>query len=809
MSQKTAVSTVACPPGTLAGGPIRTRFFDGMFLTQADLETEQRYWRLKRRLTNRALGEGVVWGLRLEWKARNRTFALSPGYALDCCGNDLIVEGPIELSEQQLWTRADPSLRAGAGVRARSPDIDDHETNRDALHACVVLQYVECPEEARPVHRDACAGPTGSCEPSRIRESVRLLLVPPPAKPPPTPPQQFLDELYRWRDGLEPAIRDLLFPPQGTPPTAPASGLAPASVRVTIPGGPPALVTVQIPASGGASAPATLQATQTATPTRRTGVVTFELIPSSGWAFTGGRVTDQARVVETVTPPAAPSMYWALDVALPDGTSPARTEFNFVLDDLEVSQAFGGGRRGRILAEIRGIAIATAEGSIVTVRVERLTVTTKLAEVFEDVEDQACLRELVPWGWTVDPANGSKIARTLVLASLYAFLSEVVRRGNSQTWRTLAERVYALGWYLLFGVNPMAAVDEVHRRKLADLILALYQRWCDGFAYPGPRCSDEHHGVYLGCVELSRSGAIRSFDAWQHRRHVVTGPLLEHYAQQLGIAPIDVIAGRFAGAMCCLAGLPPLTLPPLRGEAAGGLAGDRESMFHVGTAASVDRYARSRGAAVTWMAPAALSLRMTEAFTMRTLEGRPVEVLASSLPDGGSFAIAVPRAEKQLHSPKIRDEVLFNLRRTETYVREAGREAVADFTVEVMRAAPPTALLEGRASDRTRKLAEAVAKAGVTAADVAEDGARATLVRSGMPDSAEHREAAADLVEHAEKAVDGVVRSVVKVLGSKVDRSAFGVAANQKKLAEAITDKVIPELSAAAVAVAADRTAKG
>ena len=93
MTTKTPVNAIACAPGALPGGPVRTRFFDGMFLTQADLENEQRYWRLKRRLTNRALGEGVVWGLRVDADLERQRLSLSPGYALDCCGNDLIVEG--------------------------------------------------------------------------------------------------------------------------------------------------------------------------------------------------------------------------------------------------------------------------------------------------------------------------------------------------------------------------------------------------------------------------------------------------------------------------------------------------------------------------------------------------------------------------------------------------------------------------------------------------------------------------------------------------------------------------------------------
>src|SRR5262245_45560539 len=124
MSSKTAVNAIACPPGALAGGPVRTRFFDGMFLTQADLETEQRFWRIKRRLTNRALGEGVVWGLRLDWKSGKKSFSLSPGYALDCCGNDLIVECPVEISESQLWQRADPALRTDPVLQPADTDGD-------------------------------------------------------------------------------------------------------------------------------------------------------------------------------------------------------------------------------------------------------------------------------------------------------------------------------------------------------------------------------------------------------------------------------------------------------------------------------------------------------------------------------------------------------------------------------------------------------------------------------------------------------------------------------------------------------------
>src|SRR3569832_2397766 len=119
-SSSTSTFCSTCAPGALAGGLVRTRFFDGMVLTQSDLENEQRYWRIKRRLTNRALGEGVVWGLRVRWDAARRVFVLGPGYALDCCGNDLVVECPVQIAEADLIKLADPLYRS-ATPRSSKP----------------------------------------------------------------------------------------------------------------------------------------------------------------------------------------------------------------------------------------------------------------------------------------------------------------------------------------------------------------------------------------------------------------------------------------------------------------------------------------------------------------------------------------------------------------------------------------------------------------------------------------------------------------------------------------------------------------
>lgn len=175
MNPNTLTPTLGCPPGTLPGGLTRTRFFDGMFLTQADLENEQVYWRMKRRLTNRALGTGVVWGLKLAFDLQTHKFRLSPGYALDCCGNDIIVECPVEISYAELLQRSQPLVNpqpTNSFTNVNNPNIGIER------FLCVVLQYVECPDGIRPVHRDACSPVGSACEPSRVRESCRLLLVP-------------------------------------------------------------------------------------------------------------------------------------------------------------------------------------------------------------------------------------------------------------------------------------------------------------------------------------------------------------------------------------------------------------------------------------------------------------------------------------------------------------------------------------------------------------------------------------------------------------------------------------------------------
>jgi hypothetical protein len=75
----------------------RNRFFSGKLLTAADLALEQEYFREKHRRHNRYLhGFGVVIGL--EVSRSGNAVVISPGLAIDCQGNEIVVPEPLKES---------------------------------------------------------------------------------------------------------------------------------------------------------------------------------------------------------------------------------------------------------------------------------------------------------------------------------------------------------------------------------------------------------------------------------------------------------------------------------------------------------------------------------------------------------------------------------------------------------------------------------------------------------------------------------------------------------------------------------------
>jgi len=69
----------------------RPRFFSGKLITPEDLALEQQYFREKLKRHNRGLhGFGIVSGLKVT--TRSGQIIVEPGLALDCEGNELVIE---------------------------------------------------------------------------------------------------------------------------------------------------------------------------------------------------------------------------------------------------------------------------------------------------------------------------------------------------------------------------------------------------------------------------------------------------------------------------------------------------------------------------------------------------------------------------------------------------------------------------------------------------------------------------------------------------------------------------------------------
>ena len=110
--------------GAATGQFSRPRFFAGQLLTQEDLEALVDYVVGKNRLHNRYLfGDGVVCGLQLSCEPCDPAgIKVAPGFALDCCGNDILVQCAEKLDVKALLR--DLRARQAAGCQCGGPCDD-------------------------------------------------------------------------------------------------------------------------------------------------------------------------------------------------------------------------------------------------------------------------------------------------------------------------------------------------------------------------------------------------------------------------------------------------------------------------------------------------------------------------------------------------------------------------------------------------------------------------------------------------------------------------------------------------------------
>jgi hypothetical protein len=553
--------TLVTPPAD--GGCVRTRFFNGMFITREDLETEQRYHRLKSRLHNRAAGAGVVWGFNVG--RQGEAVCVTPGYGVDCCGNDLALTTMYEVQIAALL--ADPA--AAPVVCTRGPH---------RMH--LLLEYVECPSEPRPVHGDPCA-PHARCEMSRIRESVRLRLVPPRdyhvAKES-GPIGRFLNEVNDLRKR---------FPLEAGPAPAGTISRAPFSLRITTTGANNQSTTVIVPVSSDIS--------KTDFKNKYPSLfgfplasITVEAVQDSGWRFVGGRLSGQALDANgspddnAVTPAGTSDLASVHQIVFT--VAPRTSALSFDMAKWQAQTMFAGQddpaptgdlnlqltvNRDRVL---QAGALKAALTGLQPVNVAPWPCTGEPCATgtpggggqsdCAGFAGHAASGAADPTAWLpflhADPVHQSSAGdpKVLVLATLGGWLAQMLVRDRAGTTsevksarRLLAQEIYRMAWVLLVGVSAKA--DQA---ALGGALRRLLEGWCCELLWTGPECCGDLHGIVIGCVVVE-GGTIQHIDPFGGRRWVIHYPLLEHWGAQFGIAPLDLTASRFFSKLCCISAL--------------------------------------------------------------------------------------------------------------------------------------------------------------------------------------------------------------------------------------------------------------
>ena len=175
-------------------GYVRPRFFAGQLLTEDDLQALSDYVLNKNRLHNRHfMGDGVVCGLQVTCNpCGGGKLIVQPGHALDCCGNDLVLDCAVELDAIAMVRDLRRNLLGGYDCgdpcTDRKPNGDKRDpTQADTTprHYCLYLRYSEeASDPVAPYATDEPCGPAG-CETTRVIEGVRFELrcrddMPPP-----------------------------------------------------------------------------------------------------------------------------------------------------------------------------------------------------------------------------------------------------------------------------------------------------------------------------------------------------------------------------------------------------------------------------------------------------------------------------------------------------------------------------------------------------------------------------------------------------------------------------------------------------
>jgi hypothetical protein len=164
---------------------VRPRFFAGQLLTEDDLSALTAYITAKDRLHNRYLfGAGVVCGLWVSCDpCGGSTVTVQPGYALDCCGNDLVLPCAATLDVNAMirdLRAAQLGKDCGDPCAGQGTATAGSQGTTPVRRYCLYARYGE--QETDPVAPYATGEPCGqaTCEQTRIREGISFVLKCPP-----------------------------------------------------------------------------------------------------------------------------------------------------------------------------------------------------------------------------------------------------------------------------------------------------------------------------------------------------------------------------------------------------------------------------------------------------------------------------------------------------------------------------------------------------------------------------------------------------------------------------------------------------
>ncbi len=169
-------------------GPFtRNNYFTGKLMVERDFTDETRFHMEKMRHHEQQLhGWGVVCGLKVKphpnEACRDRFVCIEPGFAVDCCGHDIIVR-----EEECVDLLALPEIQA---LKTQG-DTEAHK-----LQICV--RFRECPTEDIPVLYDDCGCDDTKCAPNRILESWEFGVI----LDPKDEPKPFHTPGFEWANSI-------------------------------------------------------------------------------------------------------------------------------------------------------------------------------------------------------------------------------------------------------------------------------------------------------------------------------------------------------------------------------------------------------------------------------------------------------------------------------------------------------------------------------------------------------------------------------------------------------------------------------